>query len=115
MANTSTAANVSLSESYIQCVQAFGRFLLVLNEEECFVIRVEQVRLQEVEDEYGRIKVWGNQANADLPQKARGSLDDVLRHDHELKGLVQSILRRLTMLLFQGKCSWLLAQLLLLF
>lgn len=104
MTGLSTKANApSISELYGECIQSFGRFLLALSEEDCCVIRLEQVRLPEILDEYGRTKIWGDQTKADLPARARGSLDDTLRHDDELKHLVQAILMRLRALLGQGK------------
>ncbi|OQE89740.1 hypothetical protein PENNAL_c0013G04005 [Penicillium nalgiovense] len=75
----------SFSELYLECIQSFGRFLLALSEEDCRVIHLEQVNLSEILEEYGRTKIWGDQAKADLPARARGSLDDTLRHNDELK------------------------------
>ncbi|KAJ5598652.1 hypothetical protein N7537_008736 [Penicillium hordei] len=93
----------SLSELYIECIQSFGEFLLALSDKDCRVICLGQVHLSEILEEYGRTKVWGDQTKADLPARARGSLDDTLRHDVELKHLVQAILMRLKALLSQGK------------
>ncbi|KAF2798222.1 hypothetical protein K505DRAFT_357751, partial [Melanomma pulvis-pyrius CBS 109.77] len=67
--------------------------------ENCCTIRLEQVHLPELLEEYGRTMIWGDQTKADLPAGARGSLDDTLRHDDELKHLVQAILMRLRALL----------------
>ncbi|KAH0560048.1 hypothetical protein GP486_003435, partial [Trichoglossum hirsutum] len=104
MAGPSTFASApTLSELYGECMQLFGGFLLALGEEDCRVICLEQVHLSEILEEYGRIKIWGDQTKADLPEKARGSLGDALRHDDELKHLVQAILTRLRALLGQGK------------
>jgi hypothetical protein len=96
-------SDLSLSESYLDCIQSFRSFLLALSEENCLVIRLGQVHLSDILEEYGRIKIWGNQTKADIPPRARGSLDDTLRHDNELKILVQAILVRLKALLGQGK------------
>jgi hypothetical protein len=96
------ASSPSLSELYVECIQSFGEYLLVLSEKDCRVIRLGQVHLPEILEEYGRTKVWGDQTKADLPARARGSLDDTLRHDAELKYLVQAILMRLKALLSQG-------------
>ncbi|KAJ5173651.1 Tetratricopeptide-like helical [Penicillium coprophilum] len=106
LALSTAVSGSSLSELYIECMQSFGEFLLALSNRECRVIRLGQVQLSEILEEYGRTKVWGNQTNAELPARARGSLDDTLRHDDELKDLVQAILMRLRVLLNQGKsCS----------
>lgn len=93
----------AVSESYLNCVRSFTEFLLALSEEHCAIIYLGQVQLLDVSEEYGRIKIWGDQVKADLPLRARGSLDDVLRHDVDLKSLVHSILTRLRVLLEQGK------------
>ena len=103
MAGSSTAANpASLSEWYEDCMQAFREFLLALGETNCRAIRLEQVHLPEILEEYGRAKIWGDQIKADLPARARGSLDDALRHDDDLKQLVQGVFARLRALLGQG-------------
>ncbi|KAJ5184564.1 hypothetical protein N7472_009404 [Penicillium cf. griseofulvum] len=82
---------------------SFGEFILALSEKDCRVICLGQVHLAKILEEYGRTKVWGDQTKAELPARARGSLDDTLRHDVELKYLVQAILMRLRALLNQGK------------
>jgi hypothetical protein len=103
MALSTGVSGSSLSELYIECIQSFGEFLLVLSEKDCRIICLGQVHLSKILEEYGRIKVWGDQTKADLPARARGSLDDTLRHDVELRNLVQAILMRLRALLSQGK------------
>ncbi|KAJ5519017.1 Tetratricopeptide-like helical [Penicillium expansum] len=97
--------SLSLSGLYLDCIQLFGEFLLALSEKDCRVICLEQVYLPKILEEYGRTKVWGDQTKANLPARARGSLDDTLRHDTELKHLVQAILMRLRALLSQGKSN----------
>lgn len=102
-APSSDAPGSSLSELYIECIQSFAEFLVVLDEKDCRVICLQQVHLPEILEEYGRVKVWGDQTKAELPARARGSLDDTLRHDDKLRDLVQAILMRLKALLSQGK------------
>ncbi|SPO04609.1 uncharacterized protein DNG_07294 [Cephalotrichum gorgonifer] len=82
--SASTAA-LSLSALYEECVQLFQSFLLVLHDEHCRVVHLNQVDLTLISDEYGRVKIWGDQTKAYLPPRARGSLDDTLRHDEQLK------------------------------
>lgn len=103
MALSTGVSGSSLSELYLECIQSFGEFLLALSEKDCRVICLEQVHLSEILEEYGRTKVWGDQTKAELPARARGSLDDTLRHDDELKYLVKAILMRLRALLNQGR------------
>ncbi|KAM7210735.1 C2H2 type zinc finger domain protein [Rhypophila decipiens] len=97
----STVATPALAESFMDCVQLFARFLLALGEHKCRAICLGQVDVQKVLDEYGRFKIWGEQSKADLPARARGSLDDTLRHDDELKQVVRDIFMRLNVLLSQ--------------
>ncbi|RYP02653.1 hypothetical protein DL764_005698 [Monosporascus ibericus] len=102
MTGLNRAANLSLSESYRECIEIFGRFVLTLCQEGCGVISLKQVRLPDILEEYGRTQIWGDQTKAVLPARARGSLDDTLRRDDELKYLVQGILTRLRVLLSQA-------------
>ncbi|KAF4336913.1 transcriptional repressor tup1 [Fusarium beomiforme] len=92
----------SLSKLYSECMRHFQSFLLTLSETDCRVIHLGQVVLPEILEQYGRIKIWGDQSKADFPERARGSLDDTLRKDEELRSLVQAILRRLEGLLTQA-------------
>jgi erythromycin esterase-like protein len=93
----------SLSKSFNECIRLFRTFLLALHDENCRVVRLKQVDLTEISDQCGRAKIWGDQMRADLPERARGSLADTLRHDNDLKDLVEAIFMRLGGLLRQGK------------
>ncbi|KAK2877137.1 hypothetical protein FQN49_001381 [Arthroderma sp. PD_2] len=91
MASSSTDADdISLSPAYAECIQSFTRLILSLSEEHCRVIRLKQVHLPQLLEEYGRTKIWGDQTKAELPSTARGSLDDTLRHDTELRCLTKA-------------------------
>lgn len=104
MASSSTPADpASLSELFGTCMDAFRKLLLALGEEDCRVVRLEQVHLPAILEEYGRAKIWGDQTKADLPARTRGSLDDTLRHDDDLKQLVRGVFMRLSALLVQGE------------
>lgn len=93
----------SLCESYQDCMQAFRKLIWVLGEDDCRVVHLEQVHLPALLDEFGRAKVWGDQARADLPKEARGSLDDILRHDGDLQDHVRSIFMLFGDVLGQGE------------
>lgn len=101
-ANLTEGADSSLFDSYQACFQSFGKFVLALRDSRCRIIHLEQVQLDDVLQEYGRIRIWGSQTQAELPPRARGSLDDTLRQDEKLKYLTKSILMRLARLLDQG-------------
>lgn len=95
----------TLCSAYQACYHSFGRFELALRSDGCRVVHLNQLKLDKVLEEYGKLKIWGHQAHAELPSSARGSLEDILRHDEQLKQLTSSILMRLTQLLHQGKRS----------
>ncbi|RYP55838.1 hypothetical protein DL771_012305 [Monosporascus sp. 5C6A] len=95
----SSASEPTLSESYAECIRSFRTLLLALGQEECRVVRLEQANFTALLEEYGRVKIWGDQTKADRPARARGSLDDTLRQDSELKDVVHGILQRLKALL----------------
>lgn len=103
MENIVEVNNLSLGALYSGCISSFAKFVLALNEPGCDVICRDEIRLNQVFEEYGRTKIWGDQSRANLPARARGSLDDTLRHNVDLKSLVRGILERLKALLQQGK------------
>ncbi|KAJ2990938.1 hypothetical protein NUW58_g2713 [Xylaria curta] len=96
------ADSPTLAESYSECVNSFGKFVLALGEPDCDAICRDQVRFPQIYEEFGRIRIWGDQSKADLLASARGSLDDRLRQDSNLKLLVLGILQRLKLLLWQA-------------
>ncbi|KAI3318819.1 hypothetical protein HD806DRAFT_511072 [Xylariaceae sp. AK1471] len=102
MAEIAQANSPSLAELYFECIDSFAKFVLALSEPDCDAICRDEVRLPQIFEEYGRTKIWGDQSKADLPARVRGSLDDILRHDNDLKSLVRGILQRLKVLLEQA-------------
>ncbi|KAF7505310.1 hypothetical protein GJ744_001013 [Endocarpon pusillum] len=81
--------------TFSNCLGLFRQFILALGHENCRVVCLQQVKLPAVLDEYGRLKIWGDQIKASLPEKSRGSLDDTLKNEPKLKGVVLNILCRL--------------------
>lgn len=49
----------------------------------------------EIKDEFSRLRIWGEQTYAVLPQNARRSLDEQLREDEATKKVVTRCLQRL--------------------
>ncbi|KAH0150767.1 hypothetical protein KCU67_g10527, partial [Aureobasidium melanogenum] len=49
----------------------------------------------DIKDEFSRLRIWGEQTYAVLPQNARRSLDEQLREDEDTKNVVIRCLRRL--------------------
>lgn len=105
MATSSTLVGDTLpiSDLYATCIQSLGLLVKTLSEDDCLVVNLLQIDVQKVVDEYGRVKIWGMDTKACLPARARGSLDDTLRHDAELKKLTHGILLRLAAILEQGQ------------
>lgn len=93
----------SISGLFAECLNSFGSLIIALSNEKCRVVHLDQIRPVHMFEEYGRFKIWGDQTKAELPSSARGSLDDTLRRDAELKDLVQGILKRLRAVLSRGK------------
>ncbi|KAK3360710.1 hypothetical protein B0T25DRAFT_602509 [Lasiosphaeria hispida] len=98
----STSLNFTLFDSYVQCVKSFAAFGVRIGSDEYLKNCTEKLDLENVLHEYGRLNIWGDQTKANLPPRARGSLDDTLRHDAKLKNLVLGILLRLNTLLEKG-------------
>jgi hypothetical protein len=92
----------SIFNSFECSVQNFSTFLLLLHREDCQATRLQHVNFTSILEEFGRLKIWGDQTKADYPPRARGSLDDTLRHDSELKELVKGILSRVRVLIREG-------------
>lgn len=85
----------TICASFSDCLSLFRQFILALSHEDCRAVCLQQVKLPAVLDEYGRLKIWGDQAKASLPEKSRGSLDDTLKNESNLKDIVLNILGRL--------------------
>jgi hypothetical protein len=96
---------VSLSQRYDKCIQSFEEFLFSAQREDCKTTELEQVSISTCFDEYGRFRIWGNQTNVELQGGIRGSLDEALREDNELKLVVHDTLVRLSNILNKGSCS----------
>jgi exonuclease III len=79
-----------LCSVYVDCLTSYQKFLLALHAENCNVVRLGQVNVIRILDEFGRMKTWGDQAKATFPPGARGSLDDTLRKSPELEGTVET-------------------------
>ena len=80
---------------FSKCLDSYRQFILALNHENCRAVCLQQVELPAILNEYGRLKIWGDQTRASLPEKSPGSLDDTLKNESSLKDVVLNILRRL--------------------
>ncbi|KAF5680066.1 tetratricopeptide-like helical [Fusarium heterosporum] len=87
----SSASERSLAGLFEHCVDVYSRLLLVLADGNHEVATSSEVDVEKALNEYGRLKIWGEQSRATLPDPARGSLGDSLRHDETLKNNVIAI------------------------
>lgn len=92
----STLERPALSTSYSRCLELYKRLITLLGKKSCRIVRLEQVNVGRILEEYGRFQIWGEQTRAALPERTRGSLDDAIRNDDGLKGAVDSILMQLS-------------------
>jgi hypothetical protein len=97
-----TTNAVSLSQRYDECIQSFKELLFFTQHEDWKTTEREQFSISTCFDEYGRFRIWGSQTNVELRRGIRGSLDEALREDNELKLVVHDILVRLRDILHQG-------------
>jgi hypothetical protein len=97
-----TTNAVFLSQIYDECIQSFKEFLFSAQHQDCKTTKLEQFSISTCFDEYGRFRIWGNQTNVEFRGGIRGSLDEALREDNELKLVVHDILVRLRNILHQG-------------
>jgi hypothetical protein len=67
--------------------------------------KISHVSLHQLLDEYGRLKLWGQEFKAQLPSNARGSLDSHLRHDKELRENVLGLFQHINNQIDRSKCN----------
>ena len=72
-----------IASSFAECLTLFRQFYVVIARADCQVNG--QVSLSKVGDEYGRLGVWGGDSGAQ--RSGRGSLDDALRHEPNLRSI----------------------------
>jgi len=104
MPELSRGSDLTLFAAFTHDISAFGKLCVALGQDLCLASRLGHVDPMSVSNEYGRLKIWGDEAKADLPALAKGSLDDTLRHDCELLDLVLGILDRLAGILDESMC-----------
>jgi hypothetical protein len=92
----------SIAECFTSCSDAFKRFYIALASDDCQ--HVQRTTLLRISDEYGRLGVWG--ANSAADRVGRGSLDDILRDDPDLRSIVLELLKDFNHDLEIGKKWW---------
>lgn len=90
-----TAQSRSLAELFGSSINEYSKLLLALGDEDCQVVKLQQISVEKALDGYGRLKVWGEQNRATVHASTRGSLNDALRRDDSLRRNVAQILNLL--------------------
>lgn len=85
-------APAEVADTYNKCLATFATLVRLWQGYPHTVDDIISTRALEV---YGRLRTWGEESRAALPAAARGSLDDTLRKDEELRFMVHDILLRI--------------------
>jgi hypothetical protein len=92
----------SLALLYGRCLGYLRLLAVELAKDTCPAVQRGFVDITHLTDERGRFKLWGEQSRANLPAKARGSLDDTLRGGGDTRALISSILSVFQVLVKEG-------------
>lgn len=74
----------SIALAFSECLNLYRRLYLSLTGHDCQI--AEQVDVTKVSDNYGRLNIWGSDSGA--LRTGRGSLDDLLRTNENLRSIV---------------------------
>jgi hypothetical protein len=96
-------ADTNISRSYIECLDQYRSLLTLIGHESSRAVKLRESELTNALEEYGRLRTWGEETRAALPSNARGSLDDTLRKEVDLKNVVTRTLARLQRQVQVGK------------
>src|SRR6186713_1260344 len=84
-----------ISECYVASITVLSKQWTTLNDSalssSAWSTQSYDKSLETQSKEYGRLRAWGEETRAVLPAASRGSLDDTLRKDPELKRTVNGI------------------------
>lgn len=87
---------MSISTLYQDALQKYGKLVLDFEEHASPLAPTLEAHSVGIKDEYGRLRIWGEQTRAVLPEKARYSLDEQLRENEQTRNITLRTLRRLT-------------------
>ncbi|KAH0365206.1 hypothetical protein KCU65_g6254, partial [Aureobasidium melanogenum] len=80
---------------YEDCLNSYEKLLFSVQTDSLFPTHLTTSLVSTVKDEFSRLRIWGEQTYAVLPQNARRSLDERLREDKDTREIVTRCLRRL--------------------
>ncbi|CAJ2511463.1 Uu.00g070880.m01.CDS01 [Anthostomella pinea] len=84
--------------TFDQCIRLYRSLLLALGRDDSQVVALEQVDVNRALEEYGRLKIWGQQTKASGPladSTLDMTLDYTLRHEPQVKAGLLEILGQL--------------------
>ncbi|KAI1109198.1 hypothetical protein F5Y14DRAFT_433387 [Nemania sp. NC0429] len=86
----------SIHEIFIRCLDLYRNLASqLLENNDGITAREDFIDSDHLLDEFGRLRIWGEQTKAALEPKARSSLDDFLRNEERLSEEVKEVLRQL--------------------
>ncbi|CAD0097587.1 unnamed protein product [Aureobasidium mustum] len=89
------ADTTSICHLFESCLRRYGVLLFTLQTDTLRSAHLVTSIVPEIKDEFSRLRIWGEQTYAVLPQNARRSLDEQLREDGDTKKIVIRCLQRL--------------------
>jgi hypothetical protein len=95
----------SISESYSECLQQFRKFFIDVENKLSQAVALRELDVTRSLEEYGRLRTWGEETCAALPSTSRGSLDDKLRNDQDMKKITIQTLQRMKRGIEAGKST----------
>lgn len=93
----------SICHLFESCLRRYGILLLALQTDALRSIHLIISLIPSIKDEFSRLRIWGEQTYAVLPQNARRSLDEQLREDEDTRKVVIRCLRRLNKHIEKGR------------
>ena len=101
----------SVATVFSQCIEIYRQALSTIGKSSNIPSRIHQIRSMRALDEYGRLRMWGEQTKAVLQPDTRGSLDNALRKDEQLRGSIISMLTLLQaqLQMCESSCTFLCA------
>jgi hypothetical protein len=101
----------SISQLFRTCSWNYETLLSTLQTDTSRSAHTSISLVPEVKDEFSRLRIWGEQTYAVLPQNTRRSLDQRLREDEDTKKIVTRCLQRLNSHIEKGWCKIVMPQL----
>lgn len=86
---------VSICHLFGSCLRKYGTLLLALQTDALCSAHLTISLVTDIKDEFSRLRIWGEQTYAVLPQNSRRSLDEQLREDGDTRTVVIRCLQRL--------------------